>query len=425
MNRLRSYEEFIGNFTKSGKRVSDLSRIASLLRLLGNPQDKLKFVHIAGTNGKGSCAETLAKTLSAAGYKTGLFTSPYIFRYNDRIRINGEDISDGELFELAEEVKPHAEKLSDEGLSQFEITQAMAFLYFAKKKCDIVVLEAGVGGKLDSTNIIAPPLLSVICSVSFDHTAVLGKTIEEIAEQKSGIIKCGSPVILAPQNPAAVVKIVRRRAEECGSELIIPDINRLKVVFQSASGSRFEYDGDSYAVSMGGYHQIKNALTVIESVEILRKTGYNITRAALDEGLRAKIPGRLQIVSEKPLIIIDGGHNPEAVKALADALDGIDCKKCAVIGMLSDKDSDTAARYIVRSADEFICVDGFYPNARPKEELAGLLRSYGAASEASELSAEETIRRKIRSVPDGEALVICGSLFLASAANAVINEKRA
>lgn len=411
---MQLYEEFINKFTKLGQRVNDLSRIGALLRSLGDPQDCLKFVHIAGTNGKGSCAEMLAQTLTAAGYRTGLFTSPYILRYNDRIRIDGEDISDGELNDLAAKVTPHAERLSAMGFSQFEITQAMAFLYFAQENCDVVVLEAGLGGKLDSTNVIAPPLISVICSVSLDHTAILGDTTEKIAEQKAGIIKRGSPAVLAPGNPDPVVEIMRRRAEECGSRLVVPDTDRLEVADCTAFGSYFRYKGESYAVRMGGFHQIKNALTVIESAEILRKSGYNITKSALDKGLTAQIPGRIQVLSHEPPVIVDGGHNPDGVKALADALDTLNCKKRVVIGMLGDKDSDSAAEYIAKAADSFICVDGFYPNSRPREELAFLLRSHGANAEVSDLSAEDTVKRELAKMPAGEALVISGSLFLAA-----------
>jgi dihydrofolate synthase/folylpolyglutamate synthase len=187
--------------------------------------------------------------------------------------------------------------------------------------------------------------------------------------------------------------------------------------------------GFGYAVEMGGFHQIKNALTVIESVKILAGKGYNITESDLRFGLRAQIPGRIQILSRKPLVISDGGHNPEGVKALAEALETLGCKKRAVIGMLGDKDSDSAAEYIAAAAEKFICVDGFCPAARPKEELAFLLRRHGAQAEASPFSAEETVRRELETLAEDEALVICGSLYLAAifadgAGANDLNEKR-
>jgi dihydrofolate synthase/folylpolyglutamate synthase len=290
----------------------------------------------------------------------------------------------------------------------------MAFLRFAREKCDVVVLEAGVGGRLDSTNVIASPLAAVICSVSLDHTAVLGKTVEEIAEQKAGIIKRGSPAVLAPENPPSVVEIIRRRAEECGTSLVIPDTAGLKIGECTAFGNRFEYKGEKYATAMGGYHQIKNALTVIETAGLLRAQGYGIPQNALAEGLKAQIPGRIQVLSENPLVIVDGGHNPDGVKALADALGTLGCKKRVVIGMLGDKDSDSAAGYIAKAADGFVCVDGFYPNARPRNQLAELLKSHGANAVESPISAEETVKRELKTLEADETLIISGSLFLAA-----------
>jgi dihydrofolate synthase/folylpolyglutamate synthase len=411
---LQFYEEFTNRFTKSGRKVTDLTRISTLLNAVGNPQDRLKFIHVAGTNGKGSCSEMLARTLTAAGYKTGLFTSPYIIRYNDRIRIDGEDIADEKLNALAAEIMPHAERLSELGFSQFEITQAMAFLYFAREKCDVVVLEAGVGGKLDSTNVIAPPLLCVICSVSLDHTAILGDTIEEIAEQKSGIIKQGSQAVLAPENEISVQKIMQSRADECGVKLVIPDIEKLKINRCTAFGTQFEYGGESYGTAMGGRHQIKNALTVIEGIKLLRENGFDIAKQAVDTGLNAQISGRIQVISRKPLVIVDGGHNPDGVKALAEALATLDCKKKIVIGMLGDKDSEAAAEYIAKSAERFICVDGFYARARDNKQLAEILRKHGANAEISEYGAIETVEREIETLKENEALIVSGSLYLAS-----------
>jgi dihydrofolate synthase/folylpolyglutamate synthase len=256
--------------------------------------------------------------------------------------------------------------------------------------------------------------LSVICSVSLDHTAILGNTVEKIAEQKAGIIKRGSPAVLAPENPPSVVGIISRRAESCGSRLVIPDTDKLRVISCTAFGNAFEYRGERFETAMGGYHQIKNAMTVIEAAELLRGQGYAVTKAALDEGLQAQIPGRIQILSRKPLVIVDGGHNPDGVKALADALGTLDCKKRIVIGMLGDKDSDSAAEYIAKSAERFVCVDGFCPAARPRGELAELLRSHGANAFASDFSAEETVKRELETLEGDEALVISGSLYLAA-----------
>ena len=409
---MKRYEEFTSKYTKLGKRVADLSRIKALMHAVGDPQERLRFVHVAGTNGKGSICEMTARALTAAGYKTGLFTSPYIIRYNDRIRIDGREITDEELDSLADIVEPAAEKLSELGFSQFEITQAMGLLHFANKKCDVVVLEVGLGGALDSTNVIPPPLVSVIGSLSLDHTAILGDTVAEIAVQKAGIIKRGSPAVLSYGNPEEAVEAVRERARECGSELIIPEA--AQPVNVTAFGSVFTYKGNRYEVSMGGAHQLINACTVIETLGLLRREGFDMPESAVHEGLKAVIPARLQILSREPLIIVDGGHNPQGVGALAAALETLPCKKRAVIGMLCDKDSAEAAKLIAGCAERFVCVEGFAPNARPAAELAELLRESGAEAVPSELSPEDTVKRELEALPDGEALVICGSLYLAS-----------
>jgi dihydrofolate synthase/folylpolyglutamate synthase len=421
---MKHYEEFTSRYTKLGRRVNDLSRIAALLHEIGDPQTRLRFVHVAGTNGKGSVCEMTARALTAAGCKTGLFTSPYIIRYNDRIRIDGAEVSDEELDRLADIVSPAAEKLSALGFSQFEITQAMGLLHFEREKCDVVVLETGLGGLLDSTNVIPPPLVSVICSLSLDHTAILGDTIEQIAAQKAGIIKRGSPAVLSGGNPDEAVRVVKERAAECGSELYIPETP--EPVSVTAFGSEFIYKGHTYNVSMGGAHQLTNACTALETLGVLRRAGFEIPAAAVAEGLRAVIPARLQILSREPLVIVDGGHNPQGVAALAAALDTLPCRKRAVIGMLGDKDSAAAAGLIAGSCERFVCVDGFAPNARPAGELAEILRENGAAAVGSELSAEETVRRELEDLPEREALVICGSLYLAAlfAEDKEIKDKR-
>lgn len=408
------YHKFLDNYTKSGKKVTDLSRAKTLMNAVGDPQDSLRFVHIAGTNGKGSVAEMTAAALTAAGYKTGLFTSPFIVRYNDRIRIDGREATDSELEEIFDELAFKVKDLSPD-FSQFEITQAAAMLYFARKKCDVVVLEAGLGGTLDSTNVIKPPLVSVICSVSLDHTAILGETVDKIAKQKAGIIKPGSPAVLSADNPPEAVNVVSERAKKCGSPLTIPDKSLLKVVNCTAFGSQFKYKGEDYSVSMGGAHQITNALTVIETLEILKAKGFDrLGINAVSSGLSAAIPARVQTLSKQPLVILDGAHNPDGINALAAALNSISCKKRAVIGMLGDKDSETAARFIAGCADRFVCVDDFYPAAKKADELAALLRSCGANAYPSPLGSVETVKREFLSLEENEALVICGSLYLAA-----------
>ncbi len=412
---MKFYEGFLAKFSRLGARVSDLSRINALMSAVGEPHKKLKFIHIAGTNGKGSCAQMLSNMLVSAGCSTGLFTSPYIIRYNDRIRVNNADIPDDELDRTARFV---ADRLNAAditcGFSQFEITQAIAFVYFLQKNCDVVVCETGLGGLLDSTNIIPEPLVSVICSVSFDHTEILGSTIEAIALQKAGIIKPHRPCVLAPDNDEKAVRVISEYAKKQRSPLIIPDMTKLKIMKCTPFGNEFEFCSKTYQTQMGGIHQIKNALTVICCAEILQKSGFAIGMNDIRAGLSAAVPARMQIISRSPLVILDGSHNPDSVSSLAAALKTLGQPKKIMIGMLSGKDSEGAAGLLASAAERIVCVDGFYTAARDKNTLAEILKNAGANASASEYDPIETARREILSLKENEAFVICGSLYLAS-----------
>ena len=409
---MQGYEKFIGKYTKLGKRACDLSRARQLMKAVGDPQEMLRFIHVAGTNGKGSVCEMIAKTLTAAGFRTGLFTSPFIIHYNDRIRVDGREITDSELNELAALTEPKVDEGG--GYSQFEITQALGMLHFERERCDIVVLETGLGGLLDSTNVIPAPEAAVITSISLDHTAILGDSIESIAAQKAGIIKPGSAAVCSACVNDAARAVIGQQAKRCGDELFIPDMSLMKVQHCDIFGSEFDYrDMKGLQVKMGGEHQLYNAAAVIETVNALRKRGFQISEAALREGLTAQIPARLQILSERPLVIVDGGHNPEGVAALSAAVEKLNCKKRFVIGMLSDKDSAEAARLIAHLG-EFVCVDGFAPNARSAGELARLLKEAGGSAEASPMPPAETVESELSRLREDTALIICGSLYLAS-----------
>lgn len=423
MGRIDKHMEFISGFSKQGGKVRDLNRIKSLLKAVGNPEKSLKFVHIAGTNGKGSMAQMFSEIFIDAGYKTGLFTSPYIIEYNDRIQINGQNISDEEIEIISNEIRPIVESLEgDTDFSQFEITQTIAFLYFAKMQCDIVVLETGVGGLLDSTNVIEAPLVSVIGSVSYDHTAVLGNTLEEIAFQKAGIIKPKCPCVLSAGNDMAVIKTIREKAMAMQSQLVIPNLYLCKAEKWDIFGCEFWYKGEKYATSMGGLHQISNAITVIEAIKYPAEK-MKITLDNIKNGLkRATIPARIEVVSKNPLTILDGGHNPDGMKALAKVLETIPQRpKIAIIGMLKGKNVHEAIRELIGLVDKFICVDGFYPLEMPKQELKEIIESIGGKAELSDLPLNELIKSIQKENPKGLTL-ICGSLFLASKVMTMHNE---
>lgn len=406
--------EFINAFTHSGKPVKDLSRIKRLLAALGDPQNSLRFVHIAGTNGKGSTAEMFSRIFIDAGLKTGCFTSPFIIRYNDRIRVGGRDIPSSDLSRIAEKVRTAVDTLPDSAdLSQFEITQAIAFLYFVQQKCDIVVLETGLGGLLDCTNVITTPLLTVITTIDLDHTAILGDTIAQIAAQKAGIIKPNVPCVLSANNPRDAVNVVTQAAEKNHSALVIPDIESVLVKRLDCFGAGFDYKGKSYTLSMGGAHQITNALSVIEGCELLKQTlaltDENITRGIA----QAVLPARVEILCTSPLTILDGAHNPDGLSALAKVLDGCGKRCFALIGMCRDKNIDSAVQKLIPYVDTFYTVDGFSERALDRTDLAQKIISLGGKAQPCGLPIDVQIKALQKAHPN-DITLICGSLYLAA-----------
>lgn len=406
--------EFINAFTHSGKPVKDLSRIKRLLAVLGDPQNNLRFVHIAGTNGKGSTAEMFSRIFIDAGLKTGCFTSPFIIRYNDRIRVGGKDIPSSDLSRIAEKVRTAVNTLPDSAdLSQFEITQAIAFLYFVQQKCDIVVLETGLGGLLDCTNVITTPLLTVITTIDLDHTAILGDTIAQIAAQKAGIIKPNVPCVLSANNPRDAVNVVTQAAEKNHSALVIPDIESVLVKRLDCFGAGFDYKGKSYTLSMGGAHQITNALSVIEGCELLKQT-LALTDESITRGIaQAVLPARVEILCTSPLTILDGAHNPDGLSALAKVLDGCGKRCFALIGMCRDKNIDSAVQKLIPYVDTFYTVDGFSERALDRTDLAQKIISLGGKAQPCGLPIDVQIKALQKAHPN-DITLICGSLYLAA-----------
>ena len=406
--------EFINAFTHSGKPVKDLSRIKRLLAALGDPQNSLRFVHIAGTNGKGSTAEMFSRIFIDAGLKTGCFTSPFIIRYNDRIRVGGKDIPSSDLSRIAEKVRTAVNTLPDSAdLSQFEITQAIAFLYFVQQKCDIVVLETGLGGLLDCTNVITTPLLTVITTIDLDHTAILGDTVAQIAAQKAGIIKPNVPCVLSANNPRDAVNVVTQAAEKKHSALVIPDIESVLVKRLDCFGAGFDYKGKSYTLSMGGAHQITNALSVIEGCELLKQT-LALTDESITRGIaQAILPARVEILCTSPLTILDGAHNPDGLSALAKVLDGCGKRCFALIGMCRDKNIDSAVQKLIPYVDTFYTVDGFSERALDRTDLAQKIISLGGKAQPCGLPIDVQIKALQKAHPN-DITLICGSLYLAA-----------
>ncbi len=417
--------DYISSFDKLGAPVRDLNRISALLELLGNPQRYFKSIHIAGTNGKGSVAEMCSCILVDAGYKVGLFTSPYIIEYSDRIRINGENINQSCLCEAVCEIKTVVDKLAyKEKFSQFEISTAIAFLYFKNKHCDIAVIETGIGGKLDSTNVLEKPVVSIITSISYDHTKILGKTLKEIATQKSGIIKCGCPCVLSVKNENDVVEVIREVAIERGSDLIIPDQSKLKICETGLGGNKFVYKNSEYITSMSGEHQIINALSVIEAMSVLSQNGFSIRQENVRNGINmALVVSRAEIIRFNPLVILDGAHNQAGMKALAKLVKNIEGKrKICIVGMLRDKDYENSIAEITDCFDEFLCVDSFHEKAVNAYELSEFIEKKGKKSIS--ISDTDVIKQnKSCLISHGIIFVVCGSLYLTSEVRKILTEE--
>ncbi|MDE5764224.1 MAG: bifunctional tetrahydrofolate synthase/dihydrofolate synthase [Ruminococcus sp.] len=399
--------DFINSFSKSGKPVSDLSRAENLMKIIGNPEKKLKFVHVAGTNGKGSTVEYISNALIYSDYKTGQFTSPFVLHYTDRIRINGREIDEKSLCEIAGYVKS---QISGNEYSQFEITMAIAMLWYVRENCDIVVLECGIGGLLDCTNVIPPPLVSVITSISLDHTAILGDTVEKIAQQKAGIIKENSAVVLSMDNKHNVKYLVEKTAMEKNAEFITPDNHDCKYYDKT-----FIYKNEQYKINMLGFHQFMNAVTAIEACEYLRKKGFEISDDNIKKSIETTyVRARIQYIDGNPPVIVDGGHNPDGIKQLFNTLACIDKYIYAVMGMVDSKDYPDCVRDIARCSKVMFTVDGFAPNAVSAEKLAKISRKSGTHSGVYHSLDEAVIKAKDYALLNNGIVVICGSLYLAS-----------
>jgi dihydrofolate synthase / folylpolyglutamate synthase len=418
-NNRMTYDEalkFIHSTRKLGWKLG-LDNMRNLLELMGNPHKRLKYVHIAGTNGKGSTAAMISSILMEAGYNTGLYTSPYIVNFNERMQVNGKEISNEKLASITEYVKENIDIIVDRGDShptEFEIVTAIAFQYFFDMKCDVVVLEVGMGGRFDSTNIIDPPLAAVITSISFDHMQYLGDTLEKIAFEKAGIIKNETDVILYPQVDG-VRKVVEQSCLNTGSVLHEVDFGSLSVTHYDENGQVFSFDKyKDLKISLIGDHQAKNAAVAIKTVEMLRSKGLNISDELIYKGLKnARWPGRFEIIKKNPLFIIDGAHNAEKIEALRSTLVKYFPGKSFtfIIGVLEDKDYKEMFKAIAVMADRIITVTPLSERALPAKELAQLLKLYCKNVSSSD-TIEEAIRTSIEaSYPHG---VICafGSLYL-------------
>jgi len=392
--------------------VPGLERTQELLEKIGNPEKKLKFVHIAGTNGKGSTAAMTASILRKAGYRTGLYTSPYIYRFHERMQIDGVEISDEDLVEVTEFVKPYAQSM-EQTPTEFELVCCIAFEYFMRKQCDIVVLEVGMGGEMDATNVIETPEVAVITNIGLDHTEVLGDTLEKIAETKAGIFKENGRAVIY-RGTESVEAVFERICKEKNNSLKKADFETLAGKSSSLEGQVFDCgDRKDLFLPLLGAHQLNNAAVVLSVADTLIENGWKITEENIREGLRdVKWPGRFDIVGRDPLFIIDGGHNPQCLEALVKNITEYlsDKRVIALTGVLADKDYADMYRPIMPMIEQFVCVTPPNPRRLTADKLAEYLEAAGAKATPCE-TIEDGVKKAIELCGDDGVVLCFGSLY--------------
>lgn len=419
--------------------VLGLERVNELLRRLDNPHEGMKYIHVAGTNGKGSVSKFIESGLAGCGYKVGLYTSPYIEKFNERIQFDGEMITDEELEEYGNQALAKAAEMVEDGLTsptEFEVVMATAFLFFKSRNPDIVILEAGMGGIGDATNVIAKPLVSVFTSVSFDHMHVLGNTLEEIATDKAGIIKPGCPVVsnVEQHGPAAVIA---RRAYELGCRLY--DVSKINFSLdwqtawqQQVSMELWQTDYSEVVTSMIGKHQAENLKTALATLEILRKAGeIKVERSRLYDGIKMAVqPGRFEVIrDEEPVVVIDGAHNDAGAAAVAETMKAVfaDKKTLIVFGMVEKKETEKVAGHFLEVASDFIITQPSYEGrAMAAEELESIIEKTAAEQGrefnliSCEAKASDSVKKAEEIWDDYDVVLFTGSLYLIGEIRSII-----
>lgn len=395
-----------------------LERITKLLQRLGNPQKKLRFVHVSGTNGKGSTCAMISSVLTQAGYKTGRFVSPYVTEFRERIQIDGEMIPKEVLASLTEQVmtEVRAMELKGETVTEFEMITALGFLWFAKEACDVVVLEVGLGGRFDATNVIDCPLVSVITSISFDHMAVLGGSLAKITYEKCGIIKPGGVTVCSPCQPEEAKRVIKNLSYERKNELHVADISSLYLFGSNLNGTDFIYRGTLMHLPLLGDHQLQNAATALAALEVLRKKDFQIAPENIQEGFRKIFfPARMELLSRRPIVLLDGAHNPDGARVLSEALKKyLPGKKIiAVMGMMADKDRLPVYEKLLPLFSEVFTCTSSNPRTLSAAELASEIRNFGVKANIVS-DPEEALKWALAKVQRDTAVIICGSLYLAS-----------
>ncbi len=400
---------YIHSLMRFGSRPG-LERISDLLHRLGNPQEKLNVIHVAGTNGKGSTCTFLSNILCASGKKTGLYISPFVTVFNERIQINGQPIPDSDLAVYTERVKLVVDTMPDDGcpITEFEFITAVAFLYFFEQGCEAVVLEVGLGGRLDATNTISKPKASVIARIALDHTSILGNTEAEIAFEKCGIVKNGCPVVTTADNSNEALNVIKKTAKDCGCELKTSNRRETEILLADIFGSRFLWQGEEYVVSLPGEHQISNAINAVTAVKVAFP---EVTLEEIKQGLSTTVfPARCEVISKKPLVMLDGSHNPNGTGALADLLEKSDIENAtAIVGFMADKDVSDALSLLRGKFKRMVAVK-VDSNARTMtaEDLKTVCEAI-----CDDVIAAESYEKAIELVKGEDKIIVFGSLYLA------------
>jgi len=408
--------EYIHGTLKFGSKLG-LESITKLMDFMGNPQKRLRFIHVAGTNGKGSTTAFISNILINSGYKTGIFTSPYIQRFTERIKINDKEIEPDELTDIIGFVKTKIDLMIEEGLAhptEFEIITAVAFEYFYRNCCDIVVLEVGLGGRFDSTNVIEFPEVCVITTISLDHTDRLGKTLAEIAYQKAGIIKPNTDTVIYPQKPESE-QVFEQVCKTQNSTIHKVDLANLALKEYSLEGQLFDYkDYKDLYIRLLGDHQLRNAAVAIDTCEILVNKGFKIDYKNIRNGIAETTwTGRLEIISRKPLILIDGAHNLEGGQSLNAALDRYFANKSKIfiVGFLRDKDYHSIMKILAKKAKLIITVTPNNERAMPSSELATILKQYSNRVQDG-ITLENSLKLAFENIDEESVICAFGSLYM-------------
>ncbi len=402
-----------------------LTRITELLSRMGNPQDTLRFVHVAGTNGKGSVCAMLSSILCAQGYRTGLYISPYLERFNERIQMNGIPITDDALCEVTAYVRGFAETMADLP-TEFEIVCAIAFEYFRRQTCDIVVLEVGLGGRLDATNVIGPPALAVLTPIDFDHMQYLGNSLDAIATEKCGIIKSESAVVSSPQQPKAMT-VIEKVCQEKQVPLTIADSSQLLPCCATIDGQQFDYrQFENLHICLLGEHQLQNAALAVEAALQLNARGTPVTEQAIRTGLaQAKWPGRFEVLCRDPLAVFDGAHNPHGARAaVAAARQYLGGRAIVLVGVLQDKDFTAILETVDPVAARYVATQPDNPRALPAQELATALQVFEKPVKAIANPTDAVTHAVEVAKTEGLPLLVLGSLYMAGEIRAYFTHKR-